>query len=98
MVIIVLLKLAFTCATPEAMFLRSRRRTRADSLPILGPFAAPTALARAFTDPVTRLRLTSSCPQLPWPDPCGFGRWCGCAVREPGVRAGAATHDNSRDP
>src|SRR6266581_5129800 len=31
----VLLKLAFTCATPEAMFLRSRRRTRVASLPIL---------------------------------------------------------------
>jgi hypothetical protein len=28
MVIIVLLKLAFTCATPEVMFLRSRRRRR----------------------------------------------------------------------
>src|SRR5260221_8926739 len=27
-VIVVLLKLAFTCATPETMFLRSRRRTR----------------------------------------------------------------------
>src|SRR5215831_13765256 len=38
-VIIVLLKLAFTCATPEAMFLRSRRRTRVASLPILDPFA-----------------------------------------------------------
>src|SRR3974377_2272321 len=36
-VIIVLLKVAFTCATPEAMFLRSRRRTRAGSLPILNP-------------------------------------------------------------
>src|SRR5947207_15451552 len=31
----VLLKLALTCATPEAMFLRSRRRTRVASLPIL---------------------------------------------------------------
>src|ERR1700744_171244 len=39
MVIIVLLKVAFTCATPEAMFLRSRRRTRVASLPILFPFA-----------------------------------------------------------
>ena len=41
-VIIVLLNDAFTCATPEAMFLRSRRRTRvAASLPIvLDPFAA----------------------------------------------------------
>src|ERR1700758_5332819 len=29
MVIIVLLKVAFTCATPEVIFLRSRRRTRA---------------------------------------------------------------------
>ena len=29
MVIMVLLKLAFTCATPEVMFLRSRRRGRA---------------------------------------------------------------------
>src|SRR5262249_51529516 len=28
MVIIVLLKVEFTCATPETMFLRSRRRTR----------------------------------------------------------------------
>src|SRR5204862_5574348 len=35
-----LLKLAFTCATPEAMFLRSRRRTRVASLPIHDPFAA----------------------------------------------------------
>ena len=40
MVIMVLLKLAFTCATPEAMFLRSRRRTRVASLPIQDPFAA----------------------------------------------------------
>src|SRR6266513_165778 len=35
MVIIVLLNVAFTCATPEAIFLRSRRRTRVASLPIL---------------------------------------------------------------
>src|SRR5438046_10490269 len=40
MVIMVLLKLAFTCATPEAIFLRSRRRTRVASLPIHDPFAA----------------------------------------------------------
>src|SRR5689334_12603956 len=42
-VIIVLLKVAFTCATPEAMFLRSRRRTRVASLPIWFPFAARSA-------------------------------------------------------
>src|SRR5882672_7112188 len=40
MVIMVLLNEAATCATPEAMFLRSRRRTRVASLPILDPFAA----------------------------------------------------------
>src|ERR1700733_202870 len=38
-VIIVLLNVAFTCATPEAMFLRSRLRTRVASLPIQNPFA-----------------------------------------------------------
>src|ERR1700730_16852419 len=38
-VIMVLLNVAFTCATPEAMFLRSRRRTRVASLPILNPSA-----------------------------------------------------------
>src|ERR1700689_3870550 len=37
-VIMVLLNVAFTWATPEAMFLRSRRRTRVASLPILNPY------------------------------------------------------------
>src|SRR5215475_10347425 len=49
MVIIVLLNDAFTCATPDAMFLRSRRRTRVASLPIHDPFAAA-----ACGPPVTR--------------------------------------------
>src|SRR5215470_16019438 len=49
MVIIVLLKLAFTCATPEAMFLRSRLRTRVASLPILDPLAARGGGRRADT-------------------------------------------------
>src|SRR5215467_6324266 len=39
-VIMVLLNEAATCATPDAMFFRSRRRTRVASLPILDPFAA----------------------------------------------------------
>src|SRR4029078_9156613 len=38
-VIIVLLNEAATCATPDAMFLRSRRRTRVASFPMLNPFA-----------------------------------------------------------
>src|SRR5436305_4167681 len=45
MVIMVLLNEAFTCATPDAIFLRSRRRTRPPagvvaSLPIHDPFSA----------------------------------------------------------
>src|SRR3954447_22633351 len=36
-VIMVLLNVALTCATPDAIFLRSRLRTRA-SLPIINPF------------------------------------------------------------
>src|SRR5215510_12932732 len=54
MVIIVLLKVAFTCATPELMFLRSRRRTRVASLPILDPFPRPACLTPGrsiFRDP-----------------------------------------------
>src|SRR5580692_2628173 len=38
MVMVVLLNDEFTCATPEAIFLRSRRRTRVASLPIPNPF------------------------------------------------------------
>src|SRR6185436_17460116 len=38
-VIMVLLNEAATCATPDAMFLRSGRRTRVACLPILNPFA-----------------------------------------------------------
>src|SRR5271168_1302403 len=53
-VIIVLLNDAFTWATPEAMFLRSRRRTRVASLPIIDPFAAraskPHLRCRAVVD------------------------------------------------
>src|SRR5579863_2966410 len=52
MVIMVLLNDAFTCATPEAMFFRSRRRTRVASLPILNPFGSEPAA------PVT----VTSCP------------------------------------
>src|ERR1700752_4749148 len=56
MVIMVLLNVALTCATPEAIFLRSRLRTRA-SLPIINPFtdrhrlSAPSLYpAQAVTD------------------------------------------------
>src|SRR5437868_4888867 len=61
-VIIVLLKLAFTCATPEAIFLRSRRRTRVASLPIHDPFAGGVRRCAARTSLFRTLRL-SSCRQ-----------------------------------
>src|ERR1700722_17939593 len=65
MVIMVLLKVAFTCATPDAMFLRSRRRTRVASLPILDPFAARRPIGRAhlrsrFAQPTPGLRQSCS--------------------------------------
>src|SRR6201988_308374 len=47
MVIMVLLKVAFTCATPDAMFLRSRLRTRGASLPILDSFPGPAPIRRS---------------------------------------------------
>src|SRR5690348_7346187 len=40
-VIMVLLNVAFTCATPDAMFFFSRRRTRVASLPILQTSCCP---------------------------------------------------------
>src|SRR5690242_16221290 len=58
-VIMVLLNVAFTCATPEAMFLRSRRRTRVASLPILNPYpeSAPAVPAPLLFSP------SSACPR-----------------------------------
>src|SRR6516165_8058105 len=50
MVMVVLLNDEFTCATPEAMFLRSRRRTRVASLPIpKKPFDLNAAVVPAAT-------------------------------------------------
>src|ERR1700687_345180 len=48
MVIMVLLNDAATCATPDAMFFFSRRRTRVASLPILNPFAVHSRQARTI--------------------------------------------------
>src|SRR3974377_1298258 len=65
MVIMVLLNVAFTCATPEAMFLRSRLRTRVASLPILDSFRGPAPnLSRALQLLLGRLETVSlePCP------------------------------------
>src|SRR5215210_4231777 len=97
MVIMVLLNDAFTCATPEAMFLRSRRRTRVASLPIHDPFRDSVRLIRPLQTWLRPRRPTSSCRQSPWPAPCGSGHWYGCAGRAPGGRGGAAGLDSSPD-
>src|SRR6186997_2895334 len=100
MVIIVLLNDAFTCATPEAIFLRSRRRTRCvASLPMLDPVAAHPGNDRRQSPTVTvETRITSSCPRWPLQAPCACGRWCGCAGRAPADRGDAAGRDSSRGP
>src|SRR5215831_1083951 len=91
MVIMVLLNDAFTWATPEAMFLRSRRRTRTVSLAILDPFVARRGESYIFT-------ITFSCRRLPWRGLCGSARWCGCVGREPAGRADAADRGSYQDP
>src|SRR6516165_6085026 len=92
-VIMVLLNVAFTCATPDAMFFFSRRRTRVASLPIL-ILVVPgrSGSYQAFT------RVISSCRRLPWPAPYGCARSYACAGREPEGRGGGANRDSNRDP
>src|SRR3954470_16028097 len=89
-VIIVLLKLALTCATPEAMFLRSRRRTRVASLPIHDPFAVVPGMSGAVGQSLRLAFTIFFCRQSPWPDPCGFGHWYGCAGRAREARGDVA--------
>src|SRR5262249_16302007 len=110
MVMVVLLNDEFTCAMPDAMFLRSRRRTRVASLPIVVPFQdLNTAVVPAATpkQPVAKLiarhsplnsLLTSSCRRWPSPDPCGCGRWCGSADHAPEGHDDDAGRDSSRGP
>src|SRR3979411_2697224 len=67
MVIIVLLKVAFTCATPDAMFLRSRLRTRVASLPILDSFRGPAPTWRSPSRSRIDPRSTFSCARRKQP-------------------------------
>src|SRR3984885_15183884 len=55
MVIVVLLNDEFTCATPDAMFLRSRRRTRVASLPIINLSCDLNAAVMPAATPETRV-------------------------------------------
>src|SRR5690606_17219331 len=86
MVIMVLLKLALTCATPDVMFLRSRRRMRCGSRAI---GCLPYLILRSRNaEAMERFRpedaITSSCRRSAWPCPCGCAHWCACAGRERG--------------
>src|SRR5262245_59783245 len=92
-VIIVLLNVAFTCATPEAMFFFSRRRTRVASLPMTILVLPGRTRGRSLAAP-----LTSSYRRWPWRAPYGCARWCGCADRGPAARDGDAIRDSSRGP
>src|SRR5690349_8349905 len=93
-VIMVLLNVAFTCATPDAMFFFSRRRTRVASLPILILVVPVRSGSRqAFLTSVI-----SSCRRWPWPAPYGCARSCACAAREQEDRGGGAARDSTRDP
>src|SRR5580658_2342746 len=94
MVIMVLLNEALTCATPEAMFLRSRRRTRVASLPILNPSADRHRPLRHRHIDVLLDALISSFRRWPWPDLFECGRWCGCAGRAPAGRGDDAGRDS----
>src|SRR6516225_974799 len=99
MVMVVLLNDEFTCATPEAMFLRSRRRNASGYTSTSGEWSErgkQVSLLAASPFPVRRV--TSSCRQSTWPDPCAYARWCGCADHAPATRADGADRDSSRDP
>src|SRR4051794_4105801 len=61
MVIIVLLNVAFTCATPDAMFFFSRRRTRVASLPILQTSCCPARAGNSSSAGARLLLLASDC-------------------------------------
>src|SRR5215467_15957696 len=97
-VIMVLLNEAATCATPDAMFFLSRRRTRVASLPILNPFAPARRYGAGLILFIKLVPASSSYRQWSWPGPCGFAHLCGCAGRGPAVPCGDASRGSNRDP
>src|SRR6516164_3234415 len=97
-VIMVLLNEAATCATPDAMFSRSRRRTRVASLPILNPFAPARRYGAGLILFINSVPGASFSRQLSWLGLYGCAHWCGCAGREPEVPSCGAVRGSSRDP
>src|SRR5581483_8245125 len=102
MVIIVLLKLACTWATPDVMFFFSRRRTRAFSLTMLYSRIVRSLKRRGRTAVKLRpapLRMpTSSYRRSAWPGLCACAHWYGFSGRGPAARGGDVIRDSSRGP
>src|SRR5215831_3232414 len=80
-VIMVLLNEAATCATPDAMFFRSRRRTRVASLPILNPFAPARRYSAGLILFIKSVPGSSFSRQWSWPGLYGCAHWYGGAGR-----------------
>src|SRR5215813_9781194 len=76
MVIMVLLNEAATWATPEAMFFRSRRRTRVASLPILNTLPPARRRRRRAYPVIKSVPESSFFRRWSWPDLCGSAHWC----------------------
>src|SRR6516225_2277908 len=75
-VIMVLLNEAATCATPDAMFFRSRRRTRVASLPILNPLAPARRYGAGLILFINSVPGSSFSRQLSWRGLYGCAHWC----------------------
>src|SRR4029453_11649297 len=87
MVIMVLLKLACTCATPEVMFFFSRRRTRVLSLALLySRIFTKWLRPKSTLQPRSIETLTSSCLRSAWLDLCAYAHWCGSSGHAPASR------------
>src|SRR5690606_1064823 len=99
-VIIVLLNVEFTWATPDEIFFRSFRLTRTLSFAIRPEPSCHKGKRDARAPRIIKSRgpVTSSCRQSLLPGPCGCGHWCGCAVREPEAPCDGAGRDSNQDP
>src|SRR5208337_4256936 len=90
-VIIVLLKVAFTCAVPELMFLRSRRRNRGAAAAVLAIYLFPPLEFQVANS-------TSSYRRSGEPAPFASAHSYACAALGPEAPSGGAARGSSRDP
>src|SRR4029077_15621492 len=97
-VIMVLLNEAATCATPDAMFFRSRRRPRVPPFPILNPSAPARRYGAGLILFIKSVPGSSFSRQWSWPGLYECAHSCGCAGREPEAPCGGAGRGSSRDP